>query len=153
MNNLASNDLTVKGEIAPYNEIRFALNHEMCEPVLTISEEGVTWKGEFVNDAGLVYSTLREFFDHATGILKAEHDKLKAENERYEEALKRLEDWAKAYPVKIFHEPTKEEWHNIHFVLKDAGYSLDAVSASNMRHVITGVQDILDEALRGEGGE
>lgn len=61
-----------------------------------------------------------------------------------EAALTRIDNWAKAYPLKVFPEPDFKE---VAQVLKDAGISLDAVSASNMRHVITGIRDIVEQAL------
>jgi len=76
--------------------------------------------------------------------------KLVGQVERIQEleaALERIDNWAKAYPLKVFPEP---DFKKVAEVLKAAGLSLDAVSASNMRHVITGVKDIVEQALKGE---
>ena len=59
---------------------------------------------------------------------------LKKRIQELEAALERIDNWAKAYPLKAFPEP---DFKKVAEVLKAAGLSLDAVSASNMRHVIT----------------
>ena len=86
---------------------------------------------------------------HIVGVyLPAEREqKLQAENKKLREALVKIDIWAKAYPLKAFPEPDLKK---VAKVLKDAGLSLDAVSASNMRHVINGVKDITEQALKGE---
>ena len=72
-------------------------------------------------------------------------NKLQAKYDTLEEALRKIDNWAKAYPLKVFPEPDFKE---VHKVLKAAGLSLDAVSASNMRHVINGVKGIAEQALK-----
>lgn len=57
-----------------------------------------------------------------------------------QDALDQIVAWAQAYPIAVFPEP---DWKRVAKVLKDAGLSLDCVSASNMRHVITRVQEII----------
>lgn len=64
--------------------------------------------------------------------------------QRLEEALQRIAQWADAYPLRAFPEP---DMARVAGVLKAAGLSLDAVSASNMRHVAEGVGKIAREAL------
>lgn len=64
--------------------------------------------------------------------------------EELEDALTRIDTWAKAYPLEAFPEP---DFRKAAQVLKAAGMSLDAISASNMRHVINGVKDIAKQAL------
>jgi len=63
------------------------------------------------------------------------------------DALERIYNWTQAYPVSVFHEPTKEEWAKANAALKANDLSLDAISASNMRHVITQVGKDVEEAL------
>lgn len=71
--------------------------------------------------------------------------------DRMESALEQIQAWASAYPIEVFPEPN---WAESAKVLKDAGLSLDAISAANMRHVITRVQEIADNAKRAsKGGE
>lgn len=67
------------------------------------------------------------------------------EIERHEEAFHRIKQWAEAYPLDVFPEPDLKRSAQ---VLKDAGLSLDRISAKAMRHVITQVQAIVDGALR-----
>lgn len=71
---------------------------------------------------------------------------LNARVDRLEEALQRISDWAKAYPLDVFPEP---DFKKVHEALQAANLSLDCVSASNMRHVITQVGDIANTALMG----
>ena len=73
------------------------------------------------------------------------------EPERLEAALQRIENWCKAYPRAVFIEPTKEQWAEANRVLDEAGgCSLTAISGSNMRHVVEGIQKIITEALDKE---
>lgn len=68
---------------------------------------------------------------------------------------KELEDellaWAEAYPLAVFPEPDFDKAHKI---LTENGMTLDSISASNMRHVITRVKEIIlrrrskDEGVR-----
>ena len=61
-----------------------------------------------------------------------------------EEALQSIDDWGRAYPLGVFPEP---DFKSVAKVLKDAGHSLDTISASNMRHVVKGVAKIACAAL------
>ena len=64
--------------------------------------------------------------------------------EKLEEALQRILQWSEAYPLAIFPEPDLQRAHE---VLKANGMTVDAISASAMRHVIIGVGKIAREAL------
>lgn len=55
--------------------------------------------------------------------------------------LFKLSQWAKAYPLDVFPEP---DFKKAAEVLKDNDMTLDSISASNMRHVIEGVNRILN---------
>ncbi len=90
----------------------------------------------------------------AKGTLQIKYEKLVLDNldlkeqvKELETALRRIDTWAKAYPLKAFPEPDLVE---VHEVLKAHGLSLDAVSASNMRHVLKGLKDIIEQALKGK---
>jgi len=76
---------------------------------------------------------------------KEEFEKLQKRIKELEEALQRIDNWAKAYPLKVFPEP---DFKKVAEVLKAAGISLDTVSASNMRHVISQVKEITKQALK-----
>lgn len=68
---------------------------------------------------------------------------------RLREALERIKQWSEAYPLTVFPEPDFERAAK---VLADAGMTLDAISASNMRHCVEGVGKIARAALtRAEG--
>jgi uncharacterized coiled-coil protein SlyX len=75
---------------------------------------------------------------------------LEARIRELEYALGRIDNWAKAYPLKVFPEP---DFKKVAEVLKAAGLNLDAVSASNMRHVISQVKDITETALKGKDAD
>ena len=76
--------------------------------------------------------------------IKAEMDRLTAENERLRAALERIREWSDAYPLDVFPEP---DWEKSEAALSAAGLSLSAISAANMRHVISGVGSIARAAL------
>lgn len=59
-------------------------------------------------------------------------------------ALERIREWSDAYPLDVFPEP---DWKKSEAVLSAAGLSLSAISAANMRHVISGVGSIARAAL------
>jgi hypothetical protein len=61
------------------------------------------------------------------------------------DALEKLEQWARAYPLSVFPEPDLKRAHEL---LTAGGISFDSVSASNMRHVIEQTKKIVEEGLR-----
>jgi len=61
------------------------------------------------------------------------------------DAFHKLDNWAKAYPLDMFPVPDLEKARKL---LMDGGITLDAVSATAMRHVISGVAYIVQEALK-----
>jgi hypothetical protein len=67
--------------------------------------------------------------------------------EKLEAALEKLQQWSEAYPLDIFPEPNFADAVK---ALSRAGITLDAVSASNMRHVLMRVKEIADAALDKE---
>lgn len=86
--------------------------------------------------------------ERLTAALKATNDQA----ERFErgwylrgDALEKLKAWANAYPLSVFPEPNLKRAHKL---LKAGGMTLDAISASNMRHVINGVRKLVDEGLK-----
>jgi hypothetical protein len=66
--------------------------------------------------------------------------------EQLEAALYRIKQWADAYPLEVFPEPDMDLAAT---ALKTFNITLDAVSASAMRHVIEGAGTIAREALKG----
>lgn len=75
------------------------------------------------------YGIIPSDYAHAMDCLRAEVERLRA-------ALERISKWVDAHPLDVFPEP---DLAKVNEVLKEAGLSLGAVSASNMRHVISGV--------------
>lgn len=63
----------------------------------------------------------------------------------HQDMVGRLESWVKAYPLEIFPEPNMKL---VAECLKEGGHSLDAVSASGMRHVLNGVAGIIGSKER-----
>lgn len=61
------------------------------------------------------------------------------------EALEGIVQWSKAYPLNIFPEP---DLKRVRSLLEAGGVTLDAVSASAMRHVVEGVGEIAIAALK-----
>lgn len=62
--------------------------------------------------------------------------------EPLEDKLDKIKAWCKAYPVTMFPKPDLKKAAK---ALKDNGMRLDDISASNMRHVLEGVQKIIEE--------
>lgn len=69
---------------------------------------------------------------------------LREENYRMREALEKIATWQQAYPLDIFPEPDLKRAHQ---VLKSFGMGIDGISASNMRHVLMGIKNIVDAGL------
>lgn len=82
--------------------------------------------------------------DAARAALQAAIEEALGQHERMNDALQQIKTWSLAYPLSIFPEP---DFAKAHEALTAAGMTLDAISASNMRHVITRVQAIADAAL------
>jgi len=67
--------------------------------------------------------------------------------ERLQAKLDRIGGWCKAYPLDVFPEP---DFALARQLLEAGGISLDAVSASNMRHVVEGIARIINEEPKGD---
>jgi hypothetical protein len=67
--------------------------------------------------------------------------------DRYEEALRKIAQWADAYPLQVFPEPKAHQLAMAADVLAGVGLTLDAISASILRHAIEGVGKIARDAL------
>ena len=95
---------------------------------------------EKVSKAELKYEQMYQ----AGATLEAENASLTEKVERYTDVLERIVDWSKAYPIDVFPEPDLKKAHKI---LKANGMTLDAISASAMRHVVIGVGKMAANAL------
>jgi hypothetical protein len=74
------------------------------------------------------------------------YEKALAEVDRLRAALEQIADWAQAYPLEAFPEP---DFVKARALLEAGGMTLDALSASSMRHVVTEVAAIACRALKG----
>ncbi len=84
-------------------------------------------------------------FSHGCGfccITDEQIEKLEQRVEDLEEMLDKLRAWAEFYPLDIFPEPDMKEVAN---ALRVVGITLDSVSASAMRHVLTQVTEMINE--------
>ena len=85
--------------------------------------------------------TKAEFYERLLALLPDDFP-LKAENYRLHSKIDKVRSWCKSFPLASFPEPDSAKAAK---VLKDNGMTLDAISASNMRHVLTRIQSILDD--------
>jgi hypothetical protein len=67
--------------------------------------------------------------------------------ERMEKALRDIEAWARAYPLSVFPEPDAAAYVRAKLALAAEGITLDAISASAMRHVLSGVINLVKDGL------
>ena len=63
--------------------------------------------------------------------------------------MRRIVEWADAYPLTVFPAPDADYLRRAHEVLTANGMTLDRISADNMRHAIEGAGKIAREALTG----
>lgn len=82
--------------------------------------------------------------DDARAALSATPQPTPNSTEKLVEALGKIEAWCNSYPLSVFPEPN---FKDVRKALDDAGLSLDAVSASNMRHVVDGIRSLVNAAL------
>lgn len=68
-------------------------------------------------------------------------DEIGSQIEDMQDKLHKISQWAEAYPIKIFPEPDLKKATK---VLEENSMTLDSISASNMRHVLQGVKDIIN---------
>lgn len=96
----------------------------------------------------------RDQMQHLTGVCRSweqleqkgyklvEVEVMGDELEALRDKMHEIRTWVNAYPLDIFPEPDFEKAHK---VLRQNGMSLDAISASNMRHVLDGIKKIIEE--------
>ncbi len=93
-------------------------------------------------------ASINEFSTRILAEIGAEellHDWIELQYEliRMEEAqakLDKIDSWINAYPLEVFPEP---DFKKAAKVLKANDMTLDAISASNMRHVLNGISEII----------
>ena len=67
---------------------------------------------------------------------------LSEELDKLRDKLHQIKTWVDAYPLDMFPEP---DFKKAAKVLKENGMTLDAISASNMRHVLDGIRRIIEK--------
>ncbi len=73
-------------------------------------------------------------------MIQSDQDKI----DELEDKLHQIKNWCRAYPRTVFIEPTKEQWAAAEKALNRSDCpSLSAISGSNMRHVVEGIQKII----------
>jgi len=71
-----------------------------------------------------------------------EIDRMTAELKAKDDLMNKIQNWCEAYPLEVF---PKSDMEKAAQVLKEAGMTLDSISAENMRHVISGVKGIIKQ--------
>jgi hypothetical protein len=72
--------------------------------------------------------------------------------DRLYDALGKIVIWADAYPPDVFPPYSDQSLAELNVLLTAHGYSLDALGAQIMRHVVEGVGDIARKALEVNDG-
>ena len=67
--------------------------------------------------------------------------------DRMEEALRKIQRWAHAYPVDIFRPVSDEDLQRAHAALVAIGLSNDRLHAAWARHILTGIDKLCAEGL------
>ena len=62
------------------------------------------------------------------------------------ETRERIQQWANAYPESVFPPLSSGDWDAARRALVSVGLGLDRVSAANMKHVATNINDMLAAA-------
>jgi len=75
---------------------------------------------------------------------KNENDTLRKQLDIAVEAMEKIDNWTKAYPLDVFQKPDRKKARKL---LEDGGMTLDAITADAMRHVITQVGKYATDAL------
>ena len=94
--------------------------------------------------------TQKDEYEGLIDVAESNYKKLEAQLEAVRDPAERIKQWCEAYPLDIFPEPDLKLAHK---TLKSVGLTLDAVSASAMRHVLKGITGYIDQitAAIGEG--
>ena len=101
-------------------------------------------------DQAAEIASLQSALSHYVSEVARKVDKLAAKDARIAElkgSFEELIQWCDAYPPNVFPEP---DLKLVAQVLEGAGLSLDAVSASNFRHVLNRVGKITRAALKDQ---
>jgi hypothetical protein len=70
--------------------------------------------------------------------------------ERLEEALLKIKQWAEAYPVSVFLPVSDDDLKHAGELLALNGISLTGIHGAWARHILNGISEIVDQALKYE---
>jgi hypothetical protein len=124
---LAFRDITIKTQAAEIDELQ-GLSAQDKHIVISLKEENKAQAAEI------------EYLKRGNQTLENNFNMQAAEIERAEDIITRIKAWCEAYPLDIFPEPDFKE---VKRALEGSGQTLDSVSASNMRHVVSGIAKII----------
>ena len=112
----------------------------------------MTAEGKLADAEALIEAQAKDHASNNIRFAEAEHraKTAEAERDRLRDALEHIAQWSEAYPTEVFPEP---DFAQAASALASSGMSIDAVSASNMRHATKGVGKIARAALKGESHE
>ena len=117
-----------------------AIIRNLGRQLATMTAERDALKAEVAKMAALLDVTLNAGVEPS----RLELVELTAERDALEEAMHKIDNWSKAYPLDVFPEPDLKQ---VREVLAASGITIDCVSASMMRHVVKGVGKISAAAL------
>lgn len=93
-------------------------------------------------DTEIVLREALKGIDLANEDLHKRIEQLENENDRLKDCLYHIKKWTQAYPLDVFPEP---DFKKANEVLKQNGMGITSISASNMRHVLRGIEKIIVE--------
>ncbi len=103
---------------------------------------------EVINYEEISREGLIDMLEEATDRLEEQAgniQKMETRNEKLEGALIAVLNWAQAYPIEVFPEPDMKFASQL---LKAGGVTIDAISASAMRHLLKRITEIINESLQ-----
>ena len=132
------------GEILPHEKCSEAKKPEPTDPIVRTLIQGLR------NEIDRL-SMQRDYKDKAIKRLrKKQKNQAKAINflvaklTAKDDVLRKIKDWCRAYPLEVFPKPDKEYFAKANAILKQNELSLTRISADNMRHVLVGIQKIIE---------
>jgi hypothetical protein len=137
MHSITDHAQGVMDELAEEKGYREAFQRELAELRQDVAEA--------CQASGVMLTALQPEAMTIVSSVCGRHGALCERADKAEEALWRIEQWSQAYPLEVFPEPDLSLARR---GLEAVGITMDAVSASNMRHVVEGVGKIARDALK-----
>ncbi|MCP3994910.1 MAG: hypothetical protein GY722_07580 [bacterium] len=108
-----------------WQEVERALNGAAAE-LAALREKCERLEGD-TNDA----EAMLEFLQKENSRLRTQDDYRRAET--YREGLEEIQGSCEAYPESVFPEMESDDWTRVRFIVENAGYTRDRLSASYLR--------------------